>query len=60
MTVVEYEEIRAESNSFLVLPAHYDAAVEKVVREEADYVVVAKVGVGGAVAKGFDPRRRAS
>ena len=60
MTIEEYEEIRADSNSFLVVPGHYDAAVEEVVRERASYVVVAKMGAGGTVAEELDPRKRAS
>jgi hypothetical protein len=60
MTIAEYEEIRADSNSFLVLPGHVDAAVENVLGEEPGYVVVAKKGVGGDVADKLDPRTRAS
>jgi len=58
MTVADYEEIRSESNSFFVLPAHEVADVEDIVRREEQYVVVRKVGAGAPVAEKFDPRTR--
>jgi hypothetical protein len=56
LKVEEYEEVRAGSNRFVVAPAHYDANLEVVVQETERYVVVSKLGAGGAVADRLDPR----
>jgi hypothetical protein len=56
LTVEEYEQVRDDSNRFVVAPGHYAAEVEVVVQDTGRYVVVAKLGVGGAVADRFDPR----
>jgi hypothetical protein len=58
MTLAEYERIRADSNRFFVLPGHDVAEVEEIVDEQADYVVVAKLGAGAPVAVKLDPRKR--
>ena len=58
MTAQEYEEVRADSNSFLVHPGHEDTVVDEVIDVNERYLVVRKVGVGAAVAKKLDPRRR--
>jgi hypothetical protein len=58
MTVGEYEQLRADSNSFIVLPGHNVPDAEEVVREETAYVVVSKLGAGAAVAEKLDPRKR--
>src|SRR4051794_26467785 len=58
MTIAEYEQIRADSNAFLVRPGHHVREVEEIVREEADYAVVGKLGAGAAVADRLDPRKR--
>lgn len=58
MTIAEYEQIRADSNAFLVRPGHHVREVEEIVREEADYAVVRKLGAGAAVADRLDPRKR--
>jgi hypothetical protein len=58
MTLSEYEQVRADSNSFFVLPGHNVPDVEEIVREETAYVVVSKLGVGAAVAEKLDPRKR--
>jgi hypothetical protein len=58
MTVREYEAVRAHSNRFFVKPGHDVPEVEEVVREQASYVVVRKVGAGAAVAERLDPRKR--
>jgi hypothetical protein len=58
MTIAEYESVRADSNEFFVLPGHVVPEVEEVSREEADYVVVAKIGAGARVAAKLDPRKR--
>jgi hypothetical protein len=58
MTVGEYEAVRSNSNTFFVQPGHDVPEVEEVVREEANYVVVSKVGAGTPVAEKLDPRKR--
>jgi hypothetical protein len=58
MTVREYEAVRSDSNTFFVKPGHDVPEVEEVVREEANYVVVSKVGAGTHVAQKLDPRKR--
>jgi hypothetical protein len=58
MTVGEYEAVRSDSNAFFVKPGHDVSDVEKVVREEANYVVVSKIGAGARVAARLDPRKR--
>jgi hypothetical protein len=58
LTVAEYEAIRADSNSFFVLPGHEVSEVEETVRSEEHYVVVSKFAPGDAVAKKLDPRKR--
>jgi hypothetical protein len=58
MSVREYEAVRSDSNTFFVKPGHEVPEVEKVVREEPNYVVVSKVGAGAPVAEKLDPRKR--
>jgi hypothetical protein len=58
MTVREYEAVRSDSNTFFVKPGHNLPEVEEIVREEASYVVVSKVGAGTPVAEKLDPRKR--
>ena len=58
MTAQEYEEVRADSNSFLVLPGHEEPMVDEVTETNDRYFVVRKVGVGATVAKKLDPRKR--
>lgn len=58
MTVGDYEAVRSNPNTFLVLPGHDVPELEEVVREEPNYVVVSKVGAGVPVAEKLDPRKR--
>jgi ABC-type phosphate transport system ATPase subunit len=58
LTVADYEAIRSNSNSFLVLPGHEVPDVEEVTRTEENYLVVSKLGVGARVAEKLDPRTR--
>jgi hypothetical protein len=58
LSVEEYERVRSGSNRFLVVPGHQVAGVEEVVGSSDRYLVVAKLGVGGQVAAGLDPRQR--
>jgi len=56
LTVEEYEQVRSDSNRFVVAPGHLDADVEVVVQDTERYLMVAKIGAGAAVADRFDPR----
>ena len=58
LTIEEYEHVRSESNSFLVLPGHQVPEVERVIEANARYVVVAKLGAGEPVAEALDQRKR--
>jgi hypothetical protein len=60
LTRDEYELIRADSNSFFVIPGHEMHEIEEVVDATDRYFVVAKLGTGGTVAAHLDPRKRAS
>ena len=59
LTREEYERIRSDSNSFFVVRGHEIDEIEQVVAVAKRYVVVAKLGRGGKVAVGLDPRKRA-
>jgi hypothetical protein len=56
LTIEEYEHVRAESNSFFVLPGHEVPNVERVIEANDRFLVVAKLGAGARVAEEFDPR----
>jgi hypothetical protein len=52
----EYEEIRANSRRFVVLPGHEEPEVETVVERLSGYTVVEKRGVAAREADTEDPR----
>jgi hypothetical protein len=56
LTLVEYENVRANPAQFVLAPGHMSAELEQVVAHEGDHVVVEKVGVAGDVAVELDPR----
>jgi hypothetical protein len=56
LPVKDYERIREHPNRFLVVPRHVYPELEDVISENGDYVVVAKKGVGGQIAREADPR----
>jgi hypothetical protein len=58
LTREEYERVRSDSNSFFVVPGHEISEIEQVVEVAEGYLVVAKLGWGGTVAAGLDPRKR--
>src|SRR4051812_12606451 len=60
LTREEYERIRSDSNSFFVVRGHEIDEIEQIVAVAKQYVVVAKLGRGGAVADGLDPRKSAA
>jgi 3,4-dihydroxy-2-butanone 4-phosphate synthase len=51
LTPAEYERLRADDNQFVVVPGHEDSAVEQVVAATDHYLVVKKLGAGGALAE---------
>lgn len=60
MTLGEYEQVRAHPNHFAVLRGHEEEAVEQIVEEHENYLVVAKLGSGGRYAVQHDPREHAA
>jgi hypothetical protein len=56
VAVVDYEEVRAHGDRFFVAPGHESGDVEIVVDERPGYLVVAKRGEAGEVARAGDPR----
>jgi hypothetical protein len=58
LTTQEYEGIRANSNSFFVIPGHEALLVDEVIETAERYLVVRKRGVGAEVAEELDPRSR--
>lgn len=52
----EYERIRAHAEWFFVAPGHEVPAIESVVEEGDGWLVVAKRGEAGDVAREGDPR----
>ena len=54
LTLVQYEEVRADSRHFLNIPGHQDAA--EVVAERDGYVIVEKVGRAGDIVDALDER----
>jgi hypothetical protein len=57
ITPDEYERARCFPTRFVLVPGHEVLATERVVERQRGYVVVEKIGVGGAVALRLDPRR---
>ena len=58
LTTQEYEEIRADSNRFFVIPRHETTAVDEVIETTERYLVVRKRGAGAEIAEELDPRTR--
>ena len=56
MTIAEYEHIRSEPNRFFLLPGHNSPGIDEVVEATDRYLIVRKIGVGGAIAEDLDPR----
>jgi hypothetical protein len=56
MAPTEYEGVRGEGDLFLIIPAHQDLSLERVVKRGAGFLVVEKLGEGGDVARDLDPR----
>ena len=56
LTPHDYECVRAVSRRFVLLPGHETPAVETVIEQTPDYVVVEKRGEAAAAADASDPR----
>jgi hypothetical protein len=56
LSIAEYENVRADSRQFVVLPLHYTPEVEELVLERDTYWVVRKSGEAGEYADDLDPR----
>ncbi len=59
LTVAEYEEVRADSRWFFILPGHEIEDVETVVARHERYLVVQKDPEATPLAESQDPRREA-
>ncbi len=56
LLITEYEQVRARSDHFVVVPGHEESSIETVVEKLPTYVVVKKFGDAGEVARRTDPR----
>ena len=54
--IVEYEAVRSESTTFLVLDGHEDLSCDRVISARQGYNVVEKFGDAGLVAEIENPR----
>jgi hypothetical protein len=54
LTLVQYEEVRADSRHFLNVPGHQDAT--EIVVERDGYVIVEKLGRAGDIVDALDER----
>lgn len=57
MRVADYETVRSDPRPFVVLSGHQTPAIEAVVEERPDHLVVRKTGAAGRAAAASDPRR---
>ena len=53
LTLVEYEDVRADATQFVVVPGH-EAPSDRVLQVNARYVIVAAEGEAGDLAAGLD------
>lgn len=56
LTPAEYEHVRSDPRSFVVVAGHEIPRAEVVVERHTGYVLVEKIGEAGAVAEARDPR----
>lgn len=56
MSKTDYEQVRADSRQFAIVPGHSDAAVEVVIAREKGYHLVRKQSEAAAIAEETDPR----
>ena len=55
LTAAEYERVRQEGDTFVVVPGH--SGEDNVLERHEQYSVVRKQDSGGAVARALDPRK---
>jgi hypothetical protein len=61
LTALEYERVRRDGRTFIVVPGHEQAdARSRVVSEHGGYSVAQKVGRAGEIAQELDPRGRSA
>ena len=58
LTLDEYEAVRRVPTHFVAVPGHEFRAIERVVDEISDYIVLEKHGSAGEKAAAADPRAR--
>jgi hypothetical protein len=56
LTLSEYEHVRDDPRRFMMVPGHQIPAVETVIEEHSDYVIVEKREAAGDRAAAADPR----
>jgi len=56
LTLEQYERIRGEGRTFVVIPGHEYDEIELVIEKQATYSVVRKDGAAGVIAEFADPR----
>ena len=56
LPTADYERVRADGTRFVLAPGHQAAAIETVVAERGDHMVVEKTGPAAEVALALDPR----
>jgi hypothetical protein len=54
--IADYEAVRADATTFIVVPGHIEPDVERVVSSHDGYDVVAKIGEAAVVAEIENPR----
>jgi hypothetical protein len=60
LTIADYDDVHRQRDRFAVAPGHEDPALERVVRQTDDYVVVDKFGEAEAVAEAEEEREGTS
>ena len=56
MPAADYEQVRADSRQFAIVPGHSDSTVEVVIAHEKGYDLVRKQFEAAAIAEETDPR----
>ena len=56
LTSAEYEHVRADPTRFVVAPDHAMEELEIVVHQQAEHLLVEKIGAAGDIAEELDPR----
>jgi hypothetical protein len=56
LTIGQYEDVRKDPASFLIVPGHVDPQIEVVTESLPGYEIVTKLGQAAARAEADDPR----